>query len=146
MPVDMAEEVQLELDLRHSLKQFLGTVMDIVVKVKNAIWRGMGYQDIDIRRDVGIIARLSVSDAIAHEHWDAIELHSIDGHAGVAEIMDVLIESVNLVSVKTFIMVAADKYLMHVRQVAKPVQEVQSLLLGADHAEVAGMHHHIGLG
>ena len=42
-------------------------------------------------------------------------------------------------------MIAADENLMAIRQVAKPVEEIQSLAFLPDHTEIAGMNHDIGL-
>lgn len=43
-------------------------------------------------------------------------------------------------------MIATDEYFVFVWQVTKPVEEINGFLLGSNHTEVAGMHHHIGLG
>ena len=43
-------------------------------------------------------------------------------------------------------MVAADENFVIIWKVAKPVEEINRFLLTPDHAKVAGMHHHIGLG
>lgn len=43
-------------------------------------------------------------------------------------------------------MIAADKYLMAIWQVAKPVEKVHCLALFSYHAEVAGVNHDVGLG
>ena len=54
--------------------------------------------------------------------------------------------SVTQSPIKTIVVVSADEYFMGIGQVAEPVQEVEGFNLRADHAEVAGMHHYIGLG
>ena len=57
--------------------------------------------------------------------------------------MHVGIKAVDVCAIETFVMVAADENLMLMRQVAKPVQEVNGLLLRAIHGEIAGVYHNI---
>ena len=42
-------------------------------------------------------------------------------------------------------MVATDKDFVAVGQVTKPIEKIKGFLFGSNHAEVAGMYHHIGL-
>lgn len=65
-------------------EDFLRAIVDAVVEVKDAVSGRMGYQDVDVGWDSGIIAALAVGDAIAHEHRDSIEFQSINFDAGVA--------------------------------------------------------------
>ena len=60
--------------------------------------------------------------------------------------MHVVRESVNIGTIEAIVMVATDKDFVLVWQVTKPVEEIKGLLFGANHAEVTGMYHDIGLG
>lgn len=60
--------------------------------------------------------------------------------------MHVVRESVNVGSIEAIVMVATDKDFVFVWQVTKPVEEIKGFPFCANHAEVAGMHHHIGIG
>ena len=60
--------------------------------------------------------------------------------------MDVVRKAVNVCAIEIIIMVATDENLMPVWQIAKPVEEIQGFLFGANHAEIAGMDYYVGLG
>ena len=53
--------------------------------------------------------------------------------------MHIVVEALNGGAIKAVIMIAANEYLLRVRKVAEPVQEVQCLLLAAVHGKIAGM-------
>lgn len=106
----------------------------------------MCYQDIGVGGDSGIVATLSAGDAIAHKHRDAVEFDTIYFYAGVAEIMHVGIESVDVGTIETIVVIAADEYLVAIQNVAEPVHKVYRLGFAPGHREVARMHHDIGLG
>ena len=59
--------------------------------------------------------------------------------------MHVVRESVNICSIEAIVMVATDKDFVAVGQVTKPIEKIKGFLFGSNHAEVAGMYHHIGL-
>ena len=106
----------------------------------------MGNQHIHIIGNPGVVSSLTVGDAVAHEHRYSIELHSVNCDSGVAEIMDVIVKAIDIGAIKAVVMIAADEDLVLIWKVAKPVQEVDSLLLRTYYAEVTGMHHNISLG
>lgn len=60
--------------------------------------------------------------------------------------MHIEVKPVDIGSIEAIIMIATDENFVFVWQVAKPVEEINGFLLGSNHAEVAGMHHHIGIG
>lgn len=60
--------------------------------------------------------------------------------------MHIVVKPVDIGSIEAIIMVTTDENFVFVWQVAKPVEEINGFLLGPHHTEVAGMHHHIGLG
>ena len=72
---------------------------------------------------------LAVRDAVAHEHWDTIEFHTVNFHSGIAQVMDITVKPVNGGTAKTVIVVAANEYLLRTRKVAEPVHEIQRFLL-----------------
>lgn len=47
---------------------------------------------------------------------------------------------------EAIIMVATDKILVFVWQVAEPVEEINGFMYGANHTEIIGMHYDIGFG
>ena len=137
MSVDMAKEMQFGIDLRNSLKQFFGAIVDSVIEVKDSVRWSVGDKYIHIFRNIGIVAELTVADAVGHEHGHSIEFHPINGNAGVAEIMDVLVEPVDIGAIETIVMVSTDEYLVLIRKIAEPVEKIKSLLFRAYHAEVS---------
>ena len=60
--------------------------------------------------------------------------------------MHIVIKAIDISSIEAIVMVAVDENFVIIWQVAKPVEEINRFLLTPDHAKVAGMHHHIGLG
>lgn len=106
----------------------------------------MCNQDVGVGGDSGIVAALAVGDAIAHKHRNAVELNAIYFDTGVAEIMYVGIESVNVGTIQAIVMVTADEYLVAIRQIAEPVHEVYCLGFASVHGKVTGMYHYIGIG
>mgnify|MGYP007026883885 CR=1 FL=1 len=60
--------------------------------------------------------------------------------------MHIVVKAINIGSIKAVVMVAADENLVAIRQIAEPVEKVNRLLLATDHAEIAGMNHHISRG
>ena len=79
---------------------------------------------------------LAVSYAVTHKHRNTIELHTFNLNSGVAEIMDVTVQSVNAGSIETVVMVATDKDFVAVGQVTKPIEKIKGFLFGSYHAEV----------
>ena len=57
--------------------------------------------------------------------------------------MHVVIETIDVGSIKTVIVVAADEYFVTIWQIAEPIKEIQCFSLFSDHAEVSGMDHNI---
>ena len=144
--VYMSEKMQPGTYCRNAAKKLLRAVIDIVVKVEDAQWWRVCNENVRIVGDICIMFGLTVSNAVAHEHWDSIEFHTADFHSGIAQVMHVIVESVNLGTIKAFVVVAADEYLLQIRKVAEPVQEIQCFLLASCHSKITGMHNYIGLG
>ena len=143
--VDMPEKMQPGTDNRNTAKKLSRTIVDIVVKVEDAKWRRVGNENVRTVGDICIMLGLAAGYAVAHEHRDSIEFHTADFHSGIAQVMYIVVESVNLGAIKAFVVVAANEYLLRIRKVAEPVQEIQCFLLAAYHSKIAGMHNHIGL-
>ena len=143
--VDMPEKMQPGTDNRNTAKKFFRAVMDIVVKIKDAQWRRVGNENVRTFRNICIMLGLTVSNAVAHEHWDTIEFHTVNFHSGIAQVMDITVKPVNGGTVKTVIVVAANEYLLRTRKVAEPVHEIQRFLLAAVHGKVARMHNDVSL-
>ena len=74
-----------------------------------------------------------------------IILDPVNQDSGIAEIVAVLVKALKRRSPQTKVVVASDKHLMPVRQIAEPFHKVQRLRLGPHHREVPGMHNHIAL-
>lgn len=142
----MAEKMGFKVQIRQFHQNFFGSIVDIVIEVKDAVGRGMGYKDVCIVRNTGIIPALAVGDAVAHKHGDAVKLHTFDFYARIAQVMHVVIEPVDVGSIETFVVIAADEYLVAIREVAVPVEKINGFRFAAGHAEVTGMYYNIGLG
>lgn len=144
--VDMPEKMQSGLDSCYAGEKLFRTIVDIVVKIEDAQWRRVGNENVRIVGDICIMLGLAAGYAVAHEHRNAIKFNSVNYYAGIAQVMHVIVESVNLGTIKAFVVVAADEYLLQIRKVAEPVQEIQCFLLASCHSKITGMHNYIGLG
>ena len=60
--------------------------------------------------------------------------------------MNIRVETIDVGSIKTIVVVSADENLVGIRQVTEPVKEVDGLGFRTHHTEVTGMYHHIGFG
>ena len=118
----MSEKMQPGLDCCYAAEKFFRTVMDIVVKVEDAERRCVGDENIRVFRNICIMLGLAVRDAVAHEHWDTIEFHTVNFHSGIAQVMDITVKLVN-----------------------GGVHEIQRFLLAAVHGKVARMHNDVSL-
>lgn len=72
------------MKVRELRKYFFRTVVNAIVKVKDAISRRVCYQHIRVVGDIGIITALAFCYTIAHEHRDTIEFQSVNLDARVA--------------------------------------------------------------
>ena len=124
LSVDMSEKMQSGLDDCYTTKEFFRAVIDIVVKIEDAKRRCVGDENIRTFRNICIMFGLTVSNAVAHEHWDTIEFHTVNFHSGIAQVMYIVVEFVDGGTVKTVIVVAANEYLLQIRQVAEPVHKI----------------------
>ena len=122
--VYMSEKMQSGLDSCYAGEKLFRTIVDIVVKVEDAKRRCVGDENIRTFRNICIMFGLTVSNAVAHEHWDTIEFHTVNFHSGIAQVMYIVVESVDGGTVKTVIVVAANEYLLQIRQVAEPVHKI----------------------
>lgn len=145
--MDMSEKMGFEImDRWKPFKDFFRAIIDAVIEIKYSVCRRMCNKNVGILRNTCKVAALAVGDAIAHEHRDSIEFQSVDLDAGVAEIMHIVVKTVDIGSIQAIIVVAADEYLVAIWQIAEPVEKVNRFLLATYHAEIAGMNHYISLG
>ena len=135
--MDMAKQMQAGLYFFYPYQKFCRTIVNPIVKIKNAIGRTMGYQYIRAGWYGGIVTGLKLRYAIFHEHGDAIEFNSVNYHTGIAQIMYILIQPAYLGSIKTGIVIATDENLVRVRKVAKPIHEINGFLLASIHGEIS---------
>ena len=105
----------------------------------------MRDQNIGFIGDAVVVVTLTISNTIPHEHRHTIEPDTINLDSGVAKIMHILIQPVDIGTIKTFIVIATYEYFLTIWQVAEPVQKVYRFRLISDHAEITGMYHHISL-
>lgn len=124
LSVDMSEKMQSGLDDCYTTKEFFRAVIDIVVKIEDAKRRCVGDENIRTFRNICIMFGLTVSNAVVHEHWDTIEFHTVNFHSGIAQVMYIVVEFADGGTVKTVIVVAANEYLLQIRQVAEPVHKI----------------------
>ena len=80
----MSEKMQSGLDCRYASKEFFRAVMDIVVKVEDAERRCVGDENIRTIGNICIMFGLTVGNAVAHEHRNAIEFHFVNLHSRIA--------------------------------------------------------------
>lgn len=147
LSMDMSEKMSFEIIKSwESFEDFLRAIVDAVVKVEDAISRGMGYQYVCVGGNSGIVAALAVGYAIAHEQRDTVEFNTIYFDAGVAQVMHVIVKAVDVGSIQAVIVVAANENLVAIWQIAELVEKINRFLLASDHTEVSGMYHHISLG
>ena len=85
----MSEKMQPGLDCCYAAEKFFRTVMDIVVKVKDAERRRVGNENVRIIRDICIMSGLAVSNAVTHEHRNTIEFQAFDFYTGIAQVMHI---------------------------------------------------------
>ena len=122
--VYMPEKMQPRSDNRNTAKEFFRAVIDIVIKVEDAErWR-MGNENVSIIEDICIMFGLAVSNAVTHEHRNAIEFQAFDFYTGITQVMHIAIKPVNGGTIQAFIVVAANEYLLRIRKVAEPVHEI----------------------
>lgn len=145
LPMDMTEEVRLDMKVGQLHKYLFRSIVDTIIKIKNAICRRMCYQHIGVIRYRGIIACLPIADAVFCKHWHTVELRSIYIDAGIAKIMDTAIKAIHVCLVKATIMVATNEYLVAIRQIAEPIKEIKCFSFFAKHAEISGVNHNISL-
>ena len=93
-----------------------------------------------------IVAALAIGYAITHEHRNPVESQTLNLYAGIAEIMHIVVKTVDIGSIQAVIVVAADENLVAIRQIAEPAEKVNRFLLATDQSEVAGIKHYISLG
>ena len=127
--VDVSKEMKMRVNFHYFGKYLLISIIDAVIEVEDAVSRTMCNQHISVRWNPGDAFRLAVCYTITHEHGYAIESHSVNLHAGVAEIMYVWVETIDVGSIMAIIMVSADEYFMGLRQVAEPIEEIKRFRL-----------------
>ena len=124
LEVYMPEKMQPRSDNRNTAKEFFRAVIDIVIKVEDAErWR-MGNENVSIIEDICIMFDLAVTNAVAHEHRNAIEFQAFDFYTGIAQVMHIAIKPVNSGTIQAFIVVAANEYLLRIRKLTEPIQKV----------------------
>lgn len=75
----MSENMGLEIMKGwKSFKDFLRTIVDTVVEVKDSAGRRMGDKNISISGYIGIVAALAVGHAITQEHRDAVKFQTVN--------------------------------------------------------------------
>lgn len=122
--VYMPEKMQPRSDNRNTTKEFFRAIIDIVIKVEDAErWR-MGNENVRIIGDICIMFGLAVSNAVTHEHRNAIKFQAFDFYTGITQVMHIAIKPVNGGIIQAFIVVAANEYLLRIRKVAEPVHEI----------------------
>ena len=94
--MDMAKQMQTRLYFFYSRQKFCRTIVYLIVKIKNAIGRTMGYQYICVGRYGSIVTVLTVGNAIFHEHGNAIKPNAMNCHTGITQVMHILVQPVYL--------------------------------------------------
>ena len=113
--VDVAEKVSFKIEIREFGEEFFGAVIDVVVEIQNAVCRGVCYQDVCVGWNIIIECFLAVGNTIFHKHRHSIEFDSVNLYSRIAKVVNVGVETINVGSVETRIMVAADEDFIFVR-------------------------------
>ena len=144
--MDMAKQMQARLYFFYSRQKFCRTIVYLIVKIKNTIGRTMGNQYICVGRYGYIVTSLTIRNTIFHEHGNTIEFNSVNYHTGVAQIMHILIQPVYFGFIQAGIVIATDKNLVGIREVAKPVHKINGFLLAPVHGEISRMYKDVSIG
>ena len=105
----------------------------------------MGDKNIRVIWNGGIELLLMTAHAVLHEHRHSPELQALYLHTAAAEVMDIVVKSVQMSTVKTGVVIAGDQHLVPVWEVTEPLKEVKCFCLGARHREVPAVHEDIRL-
>lgn len=131
----MPEKMQLGLYVNDSCVQEVIAVMVaclsfVFATIEYSVRWLMCNENICVIGDVLDVLLVSAVHGIFHEHRHAIELYAVNINTGVAEVVYIVRQSFHLVcSIHAHDMIACDKYLMLIRQVAEPLHEFNSLFL-----------------
>ena len=106
--VYVAEETQAGTNRADPAEQLPGAVEDTSVPVEDAVRRRMGDKNIRVIRNGGVELLLNSVHAVLHKHRHTPELQPIYLHPASAEVMDVIVKSVQMSSVKAGVVVARD--------------------------------------
>ena len=89
----------------------------------------MGDKNIRVIRNGGVELLLSSAHAVLHEHRHSPELQPIYLHPASAEVMDVVVKSVQMSTVKAGVVVARDQHLVPVWEITEPLKKIRSISL-----------------
>ena len=105
----------------------------------------MGDKNVRVIRNGGVELLLLSTHAVLHEHRHSPELQTLYLHTAAAEVMNVVIKSVQMGTVKAGVVVARDQHLVPVWEDREPLEEIKYSCLGALHREVPAVHEDIRL-
>lgn len=74
-----------------------------------------------------------------------VKMHPIEHHTLVGKEITVLIQALDIATVKAHIMIAGSKHLVLVRLITKSIEKIKSLFLRTVLGKVSAMHQDIGL-
>src|SRR5574344_2142571 len=103
----------------------------------------MGDKNVSAIRNGGVELLLMTAQAVLHEHRHSPELQPLYLHPAPAEVMDVVVKTVQTSTVKAGIVVARDQRRVPVGKVTEPLKEIKCFCLRARHREVPTMHEDI---
>lgn len=75
----------------------------------------MGDKHINVIGNISIVLCLMPGDAVVHKHRYAIDLHVVNCHVGIAEVMHIFIQTANIGTKEAIVVVAADEDFVPVR-------------------------------
>lgn len=105
----------------------------------------MSYEYICVIRDSGIVLILPIGDTIFRKHWHPIKFNAFYFNARITKIIYIGIKAVDIGFIKTIVMVPADENLKPIRQVAKPVEEIERFQLASRRCKISGMNDYVCL-
>lgn len=104
--------MQVWTDFHDSVQQEFVSIVNAVVKIQYTVCRTVGYQNIGIGRNDRNVACLAVGYAVIQKHRYAVEPYPVYLDAGIAKIMNVSVQTLDVGSIEAFVMIAADENLV----------------------------------
>ena len=142
----MTEKMETRHNFHNTFPYPFIAIMSVFRKIQNLVRRLMRNQHICVFRNCTNVPVITAVCQIFHEHRHAVQLHTVDNHRRVAQIMHIVRKSCNLSITEARVVIAGNEHLVSVRQRRKPPYEILRFIHRTAEAQVARMHYNIGIG